>query len=41
MGSHLIVDMSIHEIMKECNVNEKSARIQLDHAISEREKNRL
>ena len=41
MGSHLIVDMSIHEIMKECNVCEKSARIQLDHAISEREKNRL
>lgn len=38
MASHLIVDMSINEIMKECNVNERSARIQLDHAISEREK---
>jgi len=41
MGSHLIVDMSINEIMKECVVNERSARIQLDHAISEKEKNRL
>lgn len=38
MGSHLIVDMSIEEISKECLVCEKSAEIQLKHAIAEREK---
>lgn len=41
MGSHLIVDMSINEITNACNVCEKSAKIQLGHAISEREKGRL
>lgn len=41
MGSHLILDMSIEEISKECLVCEKSAEIQLNHAISEREKGRL
>lgn len=41
MGSHLIVDMSIKEITKKCKVCEKSAQIQLEHAIAEREKGRL
>ena len=41
MGSHLIVDMSIEEISKECLVCVKSAEIQLNHAIAEREKGRL
>ena len=41
MGSHLIVDMSIEEISKECLVCEKSAEIQLKHALAEKEKGRL
>lgn len=41
MGSHLIIDMSINEISNACNVCEKSAKIQLEHAISEREKGRV
>lgn len=41
MGSHLIVDMPIDEIMKKCNVSKKSAEIQLRHATTEREKGRL
>ncbi len=41
MGSHLIIDMSIEEISKECLVCKKSAEIQLKHAISERDNGRL
>ena len=41
MGSHLVIDMSIDEIVNACNVSKKAAEIQLEHAISEREKGRL
>lgn len=41
MGSHLILDMSIEEIVKACNVSKKSALIQLKHAKEEREKGLL
>lgn len=41
MGSHLILNLSVEQISYECNVSEKSARIQLEHTISEREKGRL